>query len=210
MTTVKDGTKQKVIDSAISLFNVQGYSGTSVRMICERANVNAALISYYFGSKKGLLEYLMITFFEGYLQALEQGAIIEGKEDVRASLLGSIEHVLYYQQEHHDVARFVHREITLDTMLVRELMSTYLMKEKHIFYEILEKGMERKKFTNQPIDFIIIQIRGMMTLPFLHPQYIREVHHLLPHDRYFIESYIQYVSVWIDNYLCDPKIPTLK
>jgi AcrR family transcriptional regulator len=30
----------------------KGYEGTSVRDICSKANINVAMISYYFGSKE--------------------------------------------------------------------------------------------------------------------------------------------------------------
>ncbi|OLO40230.1 TetR family transcriptional regulator [Alkalihalophilus pseudofirmus] len=201
MTSEKECTKQKIMDAAISLFNVQGFTGTSVRMIANRANVNVALISYYFGSKKGLLEELMSTFFEGFISALEEGAQYLNKRSSRDCLLIALENALIYQQENHHLARFVHREITLDTMLVREVMSTYLMKEKHMYYQIIKNGMDRQEFKRQPIDFIIIQLRGMLIMPFLHPQYIREVHHLIPHERYFLKHYISYLTMWMDSYL---------
>lgn len=202
MTALQDCTRMKMIDAAIKLFNAQGYSGTSVRDICHEANVNPALISYYFGGKKGLLESLLVQYFEDYLHILEE-VVEEGKEQsARQILLTCLKSGLLYQQENHHLSRFVHREITIDTMLVRELMSTYLMKEKHIFYHILKKGMDHHEFKKQPIDFIIIQLRGMLTMPFLHPQYIREVHHLIPHEPYFINHYLQYLIQWVDSYLC--------
>lgn len=44
---------------ATCLFKItaeQGFAGTSVRDIAEAANVNLAMISYYFGSKEKLME----------------------------------------------------------------------------------------------------------------------------------------------------------
>lgn len=64
-------TRMKVINAAIKLFHMNGYSGTSVRAIASEAGVNVALVSYYFGGKKGLLEFLMSTFLEGYIQEIE-------------------------------------------------------------------------------------------------------------------------------------------
>lgn len=209
MEKVKDHTKVKIVEAAIKLFNVQGYNGTSVRMIAEEANVNVALISYYFGGKQGLLEHLMVTFFEGYLKVMEQEIIEREGKSARLVLMHLLEGILHYQQENHHLARFVHREITLDTTLVRELMCTYLMKEKHYYYQLLKRGMENQEFKRQPIDFIIIQIRGMVTLPYLHPQYIKEVHHLLPHEKYFIKHYYQYITIWMDSYLCQPMLPII-
>ncbi len=45
-----------IMDVAIDLFADNGFSETSVRQIAEKADVNVAMINYYFGSKKELLE----------------------------------------------------------------------------------------------------------------------------------------------------------
>ncbi len=47
-------TARQIIDVAEAAFAVHGYAGTSLRDISERAQVNPALIRYYFGSKEKL------------------------------------------------------------------------------------------------------------------------------------------------------------
>ncbi len=41
-----------ILDIAEELIAKKGYEGTSVRDICSKANINVAMISYYFGSKE--------------------------------------------------------------------------------------------------------------------------------------------------------------
>jgi AcrR family transcriptional regulator len=48
--------REKILDAAEEAFAESGYRPTSVRKIADRANVNPALIAYYFGSKEGLFE----------------------------------------------------------------------------------------------------------------------------------------------------------
>lgn len=48
--------QMKIIETAEELFAEMGFSGTSVRDIAEKADINVAMISYYFGSKEKLLE----------------------------------------------------------------------------------------------------------------------------------------------------------
>lgn len=51
------GEKQlQIMEAAEELFAENGFNGTSVRDIAEKAGVNLAMISYYFGSKDKLLE----------------------------------------------------------------------------------------------------------------------------------------------------------
>ena len=44
------------MEAAEELFAEKGFSGTSVRDIADAADVNVAMISYYFGSKEKMLE----------------------------------------------------------------------------------------------------------------------------------------------------------
>ncbi|SDZ28423.1 DNA-binding transcriptional regulator, AcrR family [Evansella caseinilytica] len=201
----KKASKEKVIKAAIELFNVQGFSGTSVRDIAKTAECNVALISYYFGSKQGLLEYLITDFLEGYVNAVEiEAAKSAGGEDTAYDcLLRAIWDVMVYQQQKHQLARFVHREITLDTILVRELMTTYLAKEKHLFYTMLQKGYENKEMAALPNEYFVLQLKGMLTMPFLHPQYIREVYHLMPHEHHFLDQYFSSIATWVATYFND-------
>ena len=50
----EQGTKEKIVATARELFSEQGFNGTSVRQIAERADVNVAAINYHFGSKLNL------------------------------------------------------------------------------------------------------------------------------------------------------------
>ncbi len=70
---MKKNSKEAIVHAAVSLFNTKGYSGTSIRDIAAKANVNPANISYYFQNKHGLLEYCFTSFFEQYMEKIEEG-----------------------------------------------------------------------------------------------------------------------------------------
>jgi AcrR family transcriptional regulator len=50
----------EILQVAEQLFAEDGFDGTSVRTIANKATINVAMISYYFGSKEKLLEALVI------------------------------------------------------------------------------------------------------------------------------------------------------
>jgi AcrR family transcriptional regulator len=52
-------TKQRILDSAQYLFAREGFKGTSLRAITNRAEVNLAAINYHFGSKEALLKSVL-------------------------------------------------------------------------------------------------------------------------------------------------------
>ncbi len=98
----------------------------------------------------------------------------------KEQLLILMEELLCYQQANHHLARMVHRETTMDSTLVREIMSTYLQKEKHEFERLLKRGIKEGVFQKQPLDFALVQIRSMIVMPYLYPQYLCEIHQLMP------------------------------
>jgi len=51
---VVDDTKQRLIDSAGSVFAEKGYEAASIRDICQQANANIAAVNYHFGGKRQL------------------------------------------------------------------------------------------------------------------------------------------------------------
>jgi AcrR family transcriptional regulator len=51
----------EILQVAEKLFAEEGFDGTSVRDIAKQANINVAMISYYFGSKEKMLEGLVLN-----------------------------------------------------------------------------------------------------------------------------------------------------
>jgi AcrR family transcriptional regulator len=56
-------TKNRIINVSEQLFSDKGFDATRVDEIAEKADVNKALIYYYFKSKEAILDYLMQTLF---------------------------------------------------------------------------------------------------------------------------------------------------
>ncbi|EIT85474.1 TetR family transcriptional regulator [Fictibacillus macauensis ZFHKF-1] len=202
MTNVRMETKIQIAQAAVQLFTNQGYKGTSVRQIAQKANVNIALVSYHFGGKQGLLEELISSFYEGYIQKIETVYSSYSFSTVKEQLLVMIEHVLHYQLQQPELSRFVHREMTLDSTLVREVMTTYLTKEKFVYDSIFEKGMKTREFIRQPVMLLTLQLRNLMIMPFLHPLYIAEVFHAAPHDPLFLTSFVGFINKWLEQSVC--------
>ncbi|MGA9334044.1 MAG: TetR family transcriptional regulator [Rudaea sp.] len=48
-------TKQRILDSAESLFAKHGFAGASLRQVTAAASVNLAAVNYHFGSKENLI-----------------------------------------------------------------------------------------------------------------------------------------------------------
>src|ERR1700761_8736826 len=73
MDKEKTDKKEHILDVAEKVFSEHGFDGASTRMISGEANVNMAMLNYYFGSKEGLFIAVVerkITSFEDILQSV--------------------------------------------------------------------------------------------------------------------------------------------
>lgn len=57
-------SKDKILKVALKLFSQKGYSGTSVREIAKTAGVNVAMISYFWGGKQELFNWIVNNTIE--------------------------------------------------------------------------------------------------------------------------------------------------
>lgn len=195
---MKKNSKEAIIEAAIHLFNTKGFHGTSIRDIAARAEVNVANISYYFENKHGLLEYCLTIYFEQYLKQIEE-ALPLLEEEPTVCLKKVTENILKFQCSHIQFTRFILREMSIDSQIVREIMSTYYVKEKYYFKKIIERGIQSQVFKSHSIPYMIMHVKGLLAMPFLNTQYVTEVLHVFPHERFFEEKYLLEIYAWIDG-----------
>lgn len=197
---MKKNAKEAIVKAAITLFNSKGYSGTSIRDIASLAKVNTATIAYHFENKPGLLEYCFTHFFEQYILRMEDAyALIDnGAKDC---LKRTVAELLRYQSENNQLTSFVYREMSIDSQIVREIMSTYSLKEKYYFQKIFERGFEWNEFRPHSIPYLIIQLKGLLMMPFMNTHYMREVLYVFPNEPFFEQKYLKDIHLWIDKNL---------
>ena len=202
---MKKNSKDAIIKAAISLFNTKGFHGTTIREIAGKAKMNVANISYYFQSKEGLLEYCFMTYYENYLKELEKG-MSDLDAGAYHALKKVVENLMSFHYQNSHLARFILRELSVDSQIVREMMSIYSVKEKYYFTQILEKGMKDHEFNKININYFILQLKSLLSMPFLNSLYISEVLHIFPNEQYFADTYLKEIYQWLDSTLTSKTI----
>ncbi len=202
---MKKNSKDAIVQAAISLFQTRGYYGTSIRDIAKKAKVNPANISYYFHGKQGLLEYCFTSFFEQYLAIIEEAHMQLHGGAVKC-LKQISKGVLHYFSKNSSLASFVLREMSMDSQISREIMTTYYAKEKFFLQQVFEAGIEQNEFHLQSISYAVIQLKSLWLMPFINAPYLREVFYLFPNEHFFAEKYTEVIDQWIDKTLCRKEV----
>jgi AcrR family transcriptional regulator len=196
-----DQTKMRILSAAAKLFDVYGYHGTSVRQIAEEAQVNLALISYHFQGKQGVLEVLISTYFETLFRLLaEQETRDEGLEPFD-KLVGVIRLYVYFQRDHAAITRLIQRELSVESMLARDVMTLYIHRWKHGFGKVVEEGISAGKFAVIPLDKVLLITSSLLIYPYLNPQSVREVYYLEPGTDEFCEWLVSSITQYLRSVL---------
>lgn len=197
-------TKESIMEAAITLFNTNGYAGTSIRDIAHKAQTNVSNISYYFHNKQGLLETCFTMYFEEYIRQIEVG-YTQFEQSAAVRLKSITKNIIQFQCNNLELTRLVQREMSLDSQMVREIMSTYFVKERYYFRKLFEEGIHGKEFRSFSINYMIMQYKSLLQMPFLNTYYLTEVLHVFPNETFFSKKYYQEICRWIDGMLCTNK-----
>jgi AcrR family transcriptional regulator len=76
-------TRERILREALALFCAKGYDGTSIREICERADLTKPTLYHFFGSKEGLYQALVLGALEGFTTELAQVLAVPGSTEER-------------------------------------------------------------------------------------------------------------------------------
>jgi AcrR family transcriptional regulator len=105
----RNDTATKILDAADELLVEGGVDGLSSRAVATRAGVNNALVFYYFGSKRGLVERVIERYYQRHLEALESAAgSLRG--DLRERLHGLVDAYIDFMETHRRFPRLIHSQ----------------------------------------------------------------------------------------------------
>lgn len=164
----------QIMEAAEILFAEKGFNGTSVRDIAEKAQVNLAMISYYFGSKDKLFEALFM--YRGEATKVKIETIIEQKdltalEKVNLLIDSYLEKILGQQCFH----RVLAREQVLNNVITSRLILDMKKRNQELIKKLIQEGQRKGEF------------RKNIDIPMMMTTMIGTAHNLVTQKHYYKE-----------------------
>ncbi len=152
--------KEQIINAAIELFAEKGFEGTSIRDLASKADVNVAMINYYFGSKDKLFEAL-VEMKGGYGRVILE----ELAKDKNLSSLEKVDRIIDSYVERLFRNRLFHRVIHQELMLnqretVQQIITSILFPNTLVIKGIIEEGIKKKEFKKVDVELTIASLIG--------------------------------------------------
>ncbi|MEI9934982.1 MAG: TetR family transcriptional regulator [Ferruginibacter sp.] len=134
------------METAERLFADKGYDGTSVRDIADEAEVNVAMISYYFGSREKLLESLFTYRSEASLMKVE--SMLGNKE---VTTLQKVNMLIDYYIDRIQSQPCFHRimmreQVTNFRTTTAGMISEFKRKNQSLVEQLIHEGQKKGEF----------------------------------------------------------------
>ncbi len=167
------------METAEILFAEKGFNGTSVRDIAEKAHVNLAMISYYFGSKDKLLESLFD--YRGEHLKLKLESMLDDKtlnSLEKMDLL--IDHYIEKIMNQQCFSRIMVREQVVNhTGITAELIIQMKKRNQELISKLIHQGQKKGEFKrNIDIPLMMATLVGTAGHIIATQHYYREMNNL--------------------------------
>lgn len=152
-----------ILNVAEELIAKQGFEGTSIRDISTKAKINVAMISYYFGSKEKMMNYLYQFRVQRTREHFSEFAetIKEGKPEMQMKEI--VKYIVSQFFKYSFFHGFVTQELRQSERLKEELFGFYQICVIKID-EVVKKGIASGSFTFAPKPEDILSIILGVTL----------------------------------------------
>jgi len=169
----------QIMEMAETLFAEKGFNGTSVRDIAEKAHVNLAMISYYFGSKDKLLEALF--GYRGEHLKLKLESIIDDKSLSSLDKMNTmIDHYVDKIMKQQCFSRIMAREQVVNhTGITGKLIFQMKKRNQELISKLIHEGQKRGEFKkNIDIPLMMATLIGTANTMVATQYYYRELNNL--------------------------------
>jgi AcrR family transcriptional regulator len=190
----KGDARQRILKASISLFSKKGFAGVGVREIAAEADVNLAMISYYFNGKVGILKEIIEYFFKLYLPIYRDVDDVSlPPEECFRILIGRL---VDFIRVNGDLFLMVYNELPLDVPELADLKARKMTEVMQTLNSLI------RRFGLDPGDREIVSVVGSSLISGIITQFrlrpvFKRIFHIKPDERY----YKRYVNTVCELYL---------
>ena len=161
--TEKVDKRAHILAVAEQLFAENGFDGASVRDIAQLANVNLAMISYYFGSKEKLLEALIedrAGYTLGILEELSKNQTLTPWDKIDRLVDFYVEKILNNHRFHCIMSQQYNHSRSPE---IKELIINIKLRNLEQIKRVINDGQKKKVFRKVDIELTMASVFGTLT-----------------------------------------------
>lgn len=158
-------TENKIKEAARKLFTAKGYSAVTTRDIAEEANINVALLNYYFRSKEKLFQLIMEESIQQFMMGIAH-LFGQNETDLHVKITRLTEGYIDMLLQFPDLPTFILAEMSRNPMQFTEKMHGRIEPTRQEFIQQIEEKMKKGEFQKMHIVHFFANLMGLIVFPF--------------------------------------------
>jgi TetR/AcrR family transcriptional regulator len=162
-------SREKILNSAKTVFIERGKDGARVDNIAQIAGVNKAMIYYYFSSKDQLYYQVLKNTFQQIMTQIWGALELVGPPAKRFTVMVEAYHE--FLQENKDIPKMILRELADNAPVLKQVVGEVIKSDDkgiHFrFKETLEQGQQENSFRDVPSWHTLVNLLGMIIFPYI-------------------------------------------
>ncbi len=157
--------EEKILEAAKDVFMKYGLYGARMQDIAETANINKALLHYYFRSKEKLFDKV----FEGALKKYFQQMDVFSDESlpIKERVLKYVDNLISFLFEYPQMSIFIIKEVSINPELFKEKVHE-IKKGKSIgLIKVLEEEIAASRINKFDTAMFMVNLQSLCSYPFI-------------------------------------------
>lgn len=155
--------KGHIISHAMQLFADKGFEATSIRDLAKAADVNVAMVNYYFGTKEKLMEAIIeekAAYMKDRIEELNANTSISEIDKVNILIEDYVNRIVSNPNFH----KLLYKELMgSNRENLNQLLTNTFARNTKNFAKIIENGIKKKVFKKVDATLTVASIVGSIT-----------------------------------------------
>ncbi|MBU2526671.1 MAG: TetR/AcrR family transcriptional regulator [Bacteroidetes bacterium] len=166
MTKHKDNqTEEQILEAAQQVFQAKGMDGARMQEIADKANINKAMLHYYYRSKQLLFEAVFKKAFA--LLAPQLNAILNDDSALEDKIRSFTHNYISFMMKHPYLPNFIIQELNRNPKFIESLKNNVAFPNISKFKTQVEEEVEKGTIVSVNAEQLFINILSLNVFPFV-------------------------------------------
>lgn len=194
-------TEEKIKAAARTVFHTKGFAATKTRDIAKEADINLALLNYYFRSKEKLFQIIMLDSIHALFQSILP-IFFEEETNLFEKIEKFVDCYIDKLKTDPEIPLFILSEIQRNPMVIMEQVPFREIFETSVFHIQFELAVEQKEIHSISYYHFIMNLAGLTVFPFIGKPLFSQVGQLTKEDfSNLMEERKKLIPRWIKEML---------
>ncbi len=162
---IENNTEEKILEAARQVFLEKGFDGARMQEIADKAEINKAMLHYYFRKKDKLFEKVFEDAFKKFIPQV--GQIMLSDDDLIIKIKSFISTYIDLLMQNQFLPLFIMKEITRNPKIIENLITIKFSEVLEAFQYFIDDEVANGKIKSIDAKNLIINIVSMCIFPFI-------------------------------------------